>query len=509
MTIGPHLICKSQVTGGGEGTWRSHHHLDIGHSITGPLQERAAALLSLSRAFSKDAAASQWNFEACAVPVTKAELINYIRHDKRIDMEQAVAMVIGYLSSLPQEQSTADVTEDDFENRDVSVVEDLVNDPSTVEMLRDAYMWRMRSDCELSVDPQTASVMRKKDSILETLGQRTTISKQSDSEFLAIVQAARRKRAALKDSQHLAIPENLLPADASQTEKREWSSRWDFNSSEQADMSIECPNIISKRRFRKAQRLLTRLRPLQDSRSRYCYDVQCLSKEYGAISPQRIAVLQASEDPAAIAYSFITAQRDRQRKVVSDHRWSHFLVKGEAAMILQNRPDVLTSFEDILVRRAVDLKALTAVRCPKGVRDHFSSTQDIVDKTRKVCEMMERYVRLFGNGKMQNLVYGNEENMRFLGVWFKTQSRGPVDFYNRLCDELRDCRSRAEAVGMDLGITPVHKFLAIDIMASNDAWLDDAFAAGKVPGWVEYLAMARMGELNIDREGTSNDFVLC
>ena len=70
--------------------------------------------------------------------------------------------------------------------------------------------------------------------------------------------------------------------------------------------------------------------------------------------------------------------------------------------------------------------------------------------------------------------------------------------YNALCDELRDCRTRARALGFELGIGPCHKFLAKDIMAWNEGWKDDAFAEGKVPGWVEYLARVRLEDMAVE-----------
>ena len=228
--------------------------------------------------------------------------------------------------------------------------------------------------------------------------------------------------------------------------------------------------------------------PPTDASALFCYDLDKFIKAYSIASPARLEIVKNSADPYAVGYSFLTAQRHMQRTVVSDYGWSRFLIPGEAKLLLQNRPDIMTSCEDILVRHATDLRALTAVKCPPGVKDAFSSEQDVKDRARKVCELMERYVKDFGQGQMANLVLVRGRN----GV-----DRGPVDAYNKLCDELRDCGRRGKALGCDLQIGPVYKFLAIDIMAWNNGWKDDAFADGKVPGWVEYLSRVRMEDFDL------------
>lgn len=35
-------------------------------------------------------------------------------------------------------------------------------------------------------------------------------------------------------------------------------------------------------------------------------------------------------------------------------------------------------------------------------------------------------------------------------------------------------------------------------MFYNDGWKDDAFADGKIPGWVEYLARVRAEEMTLE-----------
>lgn len=434
-----------------------------------------------------------WNFEACSMLVTKDNLLDYISHGKRLDTEQAVAMVIAYLQhSFSGDASLEHGSEDDFEEEKVSAVDQLINDPGTVEMLHKTCMWREKEDFDLHGDSRDLAIISKKNKILMLLGEDVTHGGPSTTEFTKRLLNLRRRRQKLGNTQHLVLPDELMPDHVGSDNP--WRLSNHYKHGTHAEVAAESPELIPKNLFRRIQRLLVEMGPPSDDTSRYVYDVQEFIKSSGRISGQRIAVLRKSTDPYAIAYSFITAQRHCQLKVVSDHGWKRFLIKGEGAFLLQNRPNVLTSFEDILVRHATDLVALTAVSCPQGLRDHFSTGTDILKRTRTVCELMERYVETFAPG-------GNMENLVFDPHVRGGSGRGPVDFYNALCDELADCRNRAKAAGLKLQIAPVHKFLAKDIMAWNDAWKDDAFAAGKEPGWLEYLARVRIQDMHLEDDG--------
>lgn len=431
------------------------------------------------------------NLVACVAPVTKSKLLEYISHGKRIDVEQAVAMTISYIRNATDSEDFEIIETDEFEAETVSAVKELVNDAGVSKMLATTCMWRTEADCTLLHDPREAATIStwvKIVNVLNSVGCSRHIPGPEDhDDLIELLKAIRRRRKKLDDSQYLTFPEDFLPQDPAVREQ--WSWHRNYKLGPQPHISSENTILLSKHRFRALQNLLSRLNGPTDKTSIYVLDVERFQKESGSISPSRLAALQASFDPYAIAYSFMTAQRRAQLKVVSDPRWTRFLIKGEGAMILQNRPDVLTSFEDILVRHATDIVALTAISCPHGVRDAFSSQAEILERTRKVCEFMERYVKDFGDGKMENLVFQRGER--------GGSGRGPVDVYNGLCDELRDCKARAKAMDLYLDIGPVYKFLAKDIMSWNDAWKDDAFANGKVPGWVEYLARVRLQDLEV------------
>lgn len=96
----------------------------------------------------------------------------------------------------------------------------------------------------------------------------------------------------------------------------------------------------------------------------------------------------------------------------------------------------------------------------------------VIDQT---CILRKEYVNVFGAGDKDNLVYKSGER----GGW----SRGPLNQHNMLCDILAEIKRKAKDMGISDLRGPVHKFLAKGTMSWNNAWGDDTFANGKVPGW--------------------------
>ena len=175
-----------------------------------------------------------------------------------------------------------------------------------------------------------------------------------------------------------------------------------------------------------------------------------------------------SSDTLVVAYYFFALQRRLQRKVVSDTYWTRFLEKGEGATVLQNTPDIQTTFE----------QRLSEFSGQKGV----PVSGDVLAQIDQCCLLMEEYVTVYGNGDRNNLVF----------VKWKSggSGRGAVDEYNLLCDVLRTLGKAAKEQGLECP-GPVRKFLAKDIMACNNSFGDDAFADGVIPGWETWLAERR------------------
>ena len=135
---------------------------------------------------------------------------------------------------------------------------------------------------------------------------------------------------------------------------------------------------------------------------------------------------------------------------------------------MQNNPEIPTSFEE----------RLAAFSGQKGV----PISEPVLPQIDQCCLLMESYVRLYGHGDRNKLVFER-------GV-SGGSGRGPVDEYNLLCDVLNTLCGKAKEEGREMP-GPVRKFLAKDIMAWNGAFGDDAFAGGRVPGWESWLAERR------------------
>lgn len=143
-------------------------------------------------------------------------------------------------------------------------------------------------------------------------------------------------------------------------------------------------------------------------------------------------------------------------------------MKGESGTIMQNNPEIPTSFEE----------RLGAFSGEKGL----PTSEPVLPQIDQCCLLMESYVRLYGDGDRNKLVFQRDVS--------GGSGRGPVDEYNLLCDVLKTLCGKAKDLGLEMP-GPVRKFLAKDIMAWNEAFGDDAFAGGRVPGWETWLAERR------------------
>lgn len=175
-----------------------------------------------------------------------------------------------------------------------------------------------------------------------------------------------------------------------------------------------------------------------------------------------------SRHTLVVAHYFFALQRRLQRKVVSDMHWTRFLEKGEGATLLQNTPDIQTTFE----------QRLSEFSGQQGV----PVSGDVLAQIDHCCLLMENYVAVYGNGDRNNLVFVQGKR--------GGSGRGAVDEYNLLCDVLRTLVKAAKEQRLEYPDT-VRKFLAKDIMAWNKSFGDDAFAGGVVPGWETWLIERR------------------
>ena len=226
--------------------------------------------------------------------------------------------------------------------------------------------------------------------------------------------------------------------------------------------------ILTRKEFRRVQRRLLRYFRFWDPTIHLRQNIKHLETNVifsaGLIRSQFIT----SNDTLVVAHYFFALQRRLQRKVVSDCHWTRFLQKGESGTIVQNNPNIPTTFEE----------RLGTFSGQSGIPLSGSTLTQI----NQCCLLMESYVKVYGKGDRNNLIFVR-------GVKGGS-GRGAVDEYNLLCDILNTLCSKAKEQGLKMP-GPVRKFLAKDIVASNQAFEDDAFAGGRVPGWETWLTERR------------------
>uniref|UniRef100_A0A914DPK1 Uncharacterized protein n=1 Tax=Acrobeloides nanus TaxID=290746 RepID=A0A914DPK1_9BILA len=410
------------------------------------------------------------NLNACRSPkVTKKTLLMYMQQEKRIDIEQAVGLV---LSCIP-----------------ISVAAKAVKHVES--MLFNTHMWlddkATLEEEYLSIDEKRLGRMRQ---FLSQILKKDI--DENDDEFIATLKSLRRNRRKLDHNQRLRFKSKLL--DKLDLEERQiWSESW--KSAAQTSLGEkENALVISKNNFTRLQKMINRLEGNTSPTGIFVKQVADIEQQVRR-SEAQISAVEKSNDIVAIAYSFMALQRRLQCKVVSNNQWTDFLKKGESKEVLQNRPDLVTSFEKELAIHATDLLALNAIRPTPDYGSQQSSSTNTASTlqdnelnrlTFLICRQMRFYVDIFGNGKFENLRYRIGQH--------GGSNRGPVDSYNLLVDLLQEVKTRATAAKKPITIGPCYKFLAKDIMAWNNAWNDDAFAPGKIPGWFYFLELDKSND---------------
>ena len=227
--------------------------------------------------------------------------------------------------------------------------------------------------------------------------------------------------------------------------------------------------VLSRKSFRKVQRRLLRYFRFWIPVLIFRNDVKDPESDVLYCSDHIKSKMTDSKDTFLVAHYFFAFQRRLQPKVVSDVDWTRFLAKGETMKIYQNNPSIISTFEEKLS----ELSGCRGLTTSKGV---------ITQQIDRCCLLMEAYVLLYGGG--------DQTKLRFSPDVKGGSGRGDVDWYNVLCNILGELRRAAVAAGLEA--PPLaNKFLAKDIMAWNSSFVDDAFADEKVPGWEIWLVKRR------------------
>lgn len=418
------------------------------------------------------------NFLEIAKPIDIETVKSIIKCCERLDIEQAVALV---LRLIPEHS--------------VELI------PLIPTIITRGCMWLEGS---LPIRPDTDSYRREHLRLLLQYAE-VEVSGLTWEELFSILFRIRRNRPA-DGSRALRLPK-WIQAYYSGNPK---DLIWDEN--QYPTRIIENPIILGKSRFNRITRYIWRLLPNEPAKI-LRRDIDALSKRH-LYAEEAGKVISETNDRVALAYTFLAIQRRLQLKIVSDLR-KRFLNKGESNRFQQNTPYVQTSFEKRLAeiamsREDVDWAVLTAVQKPKGF-EAVESSDELVSLVDVVCGIFERYVAIHGKGHTEALRCQLGRRGGF---------RGPVDDWNTAVDILVELRRRindagyqfvsksgdmvqeddfmivgqAEEVAMEkqLGLPKVDKFLALDIMSWNNSWGDDVFALAKMPPqWWTWLQKRR------------------
>lgn len=399
------------------------------------------------------------NINACRARITWTDLKRLIFTRTRLDLEQAAAVVVSAMVTSGH----------------LDYARELVKEMTGI--LTSSNMWIPENKKIVSSEAETIALRNLCEKVPVWIAKTGTEIEppQSLSDLIEIL--LRVRRCAPRD-RCLHIPNWMFRQ--SGTQRPEYMSEFHRTVSP-FEISKAFPSfppmddviVLSRNTFRALQRSIFRLFRFWRPECRLQRDIQTLEGE--AFFPTEWIdkhVLKA-DSIAYLCHWFFHCQRRLQKTVVSNVAWSRFLRKGEGKTIYQNNIRLQSTFEKVL--------ETFAERVPGGRDDESLGTPEkvlkVIDQT---CMLMKEYVSLFGAGNKDNLTYKLGKR--------GGSGRGPVDQYNMLCDILAELKRKAQDMGISDLPGPVHKFLAKDIMSWNNAWGDDAFANGKIPGWETWLS---------------------
>lgn len=401
-------------------------------------------------------------YGCCDINIDTAFMKRNIDSLMRLDLEQAAAVVI---SAIRNDDAIADRPE---------IVRSLLKEIQP-KVLSHSCMWfknlRTGSANAIQGDKFSGKFSNLATEVRHVIGNKHMIEVGKIHDWSPLVQLLLRIRRCSPQSRCLFIPEWIFQEanTAPPSEYCVWDSRGRVEKGHEPSLPPTSESImLTRKEFRRLQRRLLRYSRFWDPTVILRQEIKNLEANVIYSAELIRSQVLPSNDTLVVAHYFLALQRRLQRKVVSDLHWTAFLAKGESGTIMQNNPGVPTTFEE----------QLGAFSGQNGV----PLTGAVLPQIDQCCLLMESYVKTYGKGDRGNLVFVR-------GVRGGS-GRGAVDDYNLLCDVLSTLCGKAKEEGLEMP-GPVRKFLAKDIMASNGAFDDDAFAGGRVPGWETWLAERR------------------
>ena len=441
------------------------------------------------------------NIYACTRDVNVQTLKQYFVTQKRLDIEQSAALIISLLLKHKPELACKLI-------------------PHLSHIIFNACMWLPPNDATTDVSKFAVKAqkfidkLQKYHNLQKELSLYTaSLCKENLAELVSFLEKVRRKNsnrglripAVFYEEANLSLGENYTNIDKK-------GDSWLYKTYQ----DTKDTNVINvgRKRFNKIARMVIHMQGKINAAAILRRKIWKLKEKM--LNQDKTAVTE-TKDVISLAFAFITLQRHLQLKVVSDLNWTAFLKKGEIQQTSQNTPNILSTFEIELAEAAIkqetfDISTLTSVITPPMLINQSCKEQKMENEKQKseelkipwkmekyiqlvddACVLAEEYVWMHGEGKFDNLCFKR-------GV--SGGKRGPVDDYNLICDILRTFCERLLVAQKCQEVTlppqllqclPMknQKFLAKDIMSWNNAWKDDAFAAGRRPSWLQWLKYRR------------------
>ena len=418
----------------------------------------------------EDAKAQRFNsnvYACCDSGIDVDFMKRNVRALNRLDLEQAAAVVITSIRNDVRITNRGDI------------VAALIKELDT-ELITESCMWLESHQRNPGATVQEAKFARLVDMVGGMLGESQNSTEKSENDILShvedwasLVPLLLRVRRKSPQSRCLFIPQWIFEAADVKPPSQFmiWSKDGTISPGhEPIASSVDEVNdvILSRKRFRSLQRRLLRFHRFWHPNIRLRKAIRDFEANVVFGAEHLRSMVMPSQDTLVVAHYFFALQRRLQRKVVSDLQWTGFLEKGQSGLVLQNNPNIPTTFEQRL--------------------SHFSGeagvpvTGPVVPQIDQCCLLMEEYVSVYGGGDRRKLT--------FVPGVRGGSGRGAVDDYNLLCDILRTLNKAAKEQGLPHPEL-VRKFLAKDIMSYNNSFHDDAFANDTVPGWEKWLVKRR------------------
>ena len=257
---------------------------------------------------------------------------------RRLDLEQAAAVVVSAIGN-----------DDGIANRS-EIVKSLLQEIEP-KVFSNSCMWTEDSDLNTAKVIQTLKFSHMVKQIRYILQDKYAVQLGEIHDWTALIPFLLRIRRCSPRSRCLFIPEWIF-REANTTpppEFRVWDNQGRVAGGHEPTLAATSDSIVlTRKEYRRLQRRLLRYVLFWDP-------TVCLRRDIRELEANTIHSAELIKSPVlpsnntlVVAHSFFALQRRLQRKVVLDLHWTDFLRRGESGTIMQNNPEIPTTFEQRL-----------------------------------------------------------------------------------------------------------------------------------------------------------------